>query len=92
MSEKFPWLFERRFGIRAFDYRFGYTAAQIELMVMDQPTITYDHKDKKRGSMMATKREVEEMDELTRAWKARHGESRVGKEFSLEGFLKGDGV
>lgn len=59
-------------------------------MVTDQPVIDYGDKADKKRSMMATKQEVDELDELTRAWKAKHKESRVGKEFSLEGFLRGE--
>lgn len=84
-----PFLLERRFGIRAFDYWYGYSACQIELMVMDQPVIDYGGKDKKRGSMMASRAEVEALDELTEAWeKKRQGRSFVGKKVDLNDFLK----
>ena len=41
LAEKFGFLFERKFGIRAYDYWWGYTAAQIGLMVADQPLVMY---------------------------------------------------
>ena len=83
-----PFLFERRFGIRAFDYWYGYSANQIDLMVMDHPVINYG-KDKKPGSMIATKSEVEELNELQEAWERKHkGKSRVGQKVSLGEFLK----
>ena len=83
-----PFLFERRFGIRAFDYWYGYSACQIDLMVMDQPVIDYG-KDKKKGSMMATRAEVEALDELTEAWeKNRNGKTFVGQTFDLNEFLQ----
>ena len=84
-----PFLFERRFGVRAFDYWYGYSACQIELMVMDQPVIDYGSKGKKKGSMMASRSEVESLDELTEAWKnKRQGRSFVGQKVKLDEFLK----
>lgn len=90
MSEKFGWLFERRFGIRAFDYWYGYTTAQIELMVMDQPVMTYKKDKKSSKSLFGTKAEVDEMEQLTDAWEARHKESMVGKKINLGEFLRRD--
>ncbi len=91
VGEKFPFLLERRFGIGAFDYWWGYTQAQIELMMIDQPTIEYINKDKKkRKSMIATKQEADEMNALQEAWdKKRQGKSYVGKTFSLNDFVIG---
>lgn len=84
-----PFLFERRFGIRAFDYWYGYSICQIELMMMDQPVIDYGT-EKKKGSMMATKSEVEELDALQAAWEAkRQGRSFVGQKVNLNDFVKG---
>jgi len=58
-------------------------------MIMDQPVIDYG-KEKKRGSMMATKSEVQELDELQEAWNRKHqGKSRVGQKVSLGDFVKG---
>lgn len=91
LGEKFPFLLERRFGIGAFDYWWGYTSAQIELMLIDQPTIEYNTKDKKgKKSMIATKQEEDEMKELVEAWKKdRNGKSYAGKTFSLNDFMAG---
>ena len=84
-----PFLFERRFGIRAFDYWYGYSACQIELMMIDQPVISYG-KAKKKGSMMATRQEVRELDELQEAWeRRRQGKTFVGGSFSLNEFMAG---
>jgi len=59
-------------------------------MVMDQPMIDYG-KDKKRGSMMATKSEVQALDDLTEAWeKKRNGRTFVGRKVDLNEFLKED--
>ena len=83
-----PFLFERRFGIRAFDYWWGYTACEIELMVIDQPVISYG-KSKNRRSMMANKAEVAELDALQSAWEEkRNGRSFVGEKVDLNDFLK----
>lgn len=75
-------------GIREYGWRFGYTSAQIDLMVVDQPVISYKDEKKKR-SMMASKSEVDELDALTEAWqKKRKGKSFAGDKFSLEEFME----
>lgn len=85
-------MLERRFGIGAFDYWWGYTAAEIDLMLMDQPVIEYTNKDNNNGkkSMIATKKEEEEMKDLVEQWKKdRNGKSYAGKTFSLHDFMDG---
>ena len=53
---------------------------------MDQPMV--DYSGKKKGSMMATRSEVAELDELTAAWdKAREGKTFVGKKVNLDEFI-----
>ena len=91
LAEKFPFLFERRFGIRAFDYWYGYSSVQIDLMVMDQPVIDYNcKKNNGRKSMMATKQEMEELEALQKAWdKKRNGRTFAGKKISLNDFVNG---
>ena len=90
LGEKFGFLLERRFGIRAFDYWYGYSACQIELMIADQPVIDYSG-GKKKGSMMATRSEVDALDELTEAWEQkRQGKSFVGQTVNLDEFVKGE--
>lgn len=83
---------ERRFGIGAFDYWWGYTKAEIELMLIDQPTVDYNYgkgKNSKR-SMIATKQEEDEMKDLVEAWKKdRNGQTYAGKTFSLNDFMEG---
>lgn len=82
-----PWLFERRYGIAAFDYWWGYTAAEIDLMVIDQPVISY--KSEKKG-MGNSAKDVKEMDDLADAWmKHNKGASATGKTISLNEFMKG---
>ena len=55
-------------------------------MVMDQPVIDYG--GKKKGSMMATRSEVAELDELTSAWEnSRGGMTFVGKKVNLDEFV-----
>ena len=84
-------MFERRFGIRAFDYWYGYSQCQIDLMVADQPVIDYNYKDRKGGSMMANKAEIQELDDLTAAWEnKRKGKSFVGQTVDLADFVKGN--
>ena len=81
---------ERKFGIAAFDYWWGYTTAQIELMVMDQPVIDYG--SKKEKGMGNSRADKQEMDDLAEAWaqkKASEG-SMEGETFSLSGFMKGE--
>lgn len=55
---------------------------------MDQPVIDYSG-GKKKGSMMATRAEVDALDELTEAWeKKRQGKTFVGQTVNLDDFLK----
>jgi len=82
-----PWLLERKFGIRAFDYWWGYTSCEIELMVMDQPVISYG-KSKNKRSMMASRKEVDELEQLQQKWeKKRNGRTFVGQKVDLGEFL-----
>lgn len=83
LAEKFPFLFERRFGIRAYDYWWGYTEAQIDLMAIDQPLVVYhdDNEDEPH-----TKKK---MDDYYDRWLAkRNGESAVGQKISLGDYLR----
>lgn len=81
-------MLERKFGIKAFDYWWGYTTAQIELMVMDQPVVDYGHDKKKKGSMMASRAEVEEMERLSEEWSSRrNGKTFVGQTVNLSEFV-----
>lgn len=81
LAEKFPFLFERRFGIRAYDYWYGYTHAQIELMSVDVPIVVYENTDKKN----ATKRE---MDDLADQWYKNKGETfKKGEKINLTEYL-----
>lgn len=71
---------ERRFGIAAYDYWWGYTKAQIELMIADQPFVSYKKKKK------ATK---QSMDKLYEEWEQRRKEkgSLVGRTIDLNSFF-----
>lgn len=55
-------------------------------MTMDQPVIDYGGKKKKK--MMATRSEVEELDELTELWnKNREGRTFIGTKVDLNDFI-----
>lgn len=58
---------------------------------MDGVVIDYgSSKDKKKGSMMATRSEVAELDELQSEWEKKHrGRSSVGKKMDLSEFMRG---
>lgn len=83
LAEKFGFLFERKYGIAAYDYWWGYTSCQIELMIMDQPIISYGEKKAKKSTRS-------EMDALSDAWyEKRCGRTVVGKKVDLNEFLRG---
>ena len=92
VAEKLPFLFIPFMGIMEYGWRFGYTSAQIDLMIIDQPTVDYSSNKDKRGkkSMIATKQEEDEMKDLVEAWKKdRNGKTYAGKTFSLNDFMEG---
>ena len=66
----------------AYDYWNGYTIAQINLMVADQPLVVYP----KRNAQKATRKK---MDDAYDRWAARkkQEENKVGKKISLKDFL-----
>ena len=75
----------------AYDYWWGYTSAQIDLMVADQPLIVYK-KEKKRNADGSVKHTAEEMDKLWDDWmkkKEKEG-SMVGKKINLGEWLRGE--
>lgn len=78
MSEKFPWLFERHFGIRAYDYWHGYTAAQIDLMAIDQPITVYPKADGRKRE-----RTKAEIDALCDEWEKEGHGTLTGRKVSL---------
>lgn len=56
-------------------------------MLCDQPVVSY--KTEKKKGMMASKKEVAELDALADAWeKKRQGKRYVGEKFSLDEFVK----
>jgi len=76
-------LFERKYGIAAYDYWWGYTSCQIELMIIDQPIISCGEKKAKKSTRS-------EMDALSDAWyEKRRGRTVVGKKVDLNEFLRG---
>lgn len=82
LAEKYPFLFERRFGIRAYDYWWGYTAAQIELMTTDVPIVRYKNDKEKKHNK-------KDMDALADAWAARRkGKTLKGEKVSLSEWLR----
>lgn len=69
-----------RFGIRAYDYRQGYTIAQIELMAADQPIVNYKNDKEKKPTK-------KDMDALYEKWE---GGSKVleGGRISLTEYMR----
>lgn len=71
--------------MRAYDYWWGYSSAQIDLMIADQPLVVYP----KSGSKKMTKARAEA---VYKKWKERKekegGDMFVGKKVSLRDFLK----
>lgn len=84
-------MFASRFGVRAYDYWWGYTSAQIDLMVADQPMLVYK-KDKKRNADGSIKHSKKEMDDLWNNWlkKKEQEGSLVGKKIDFGAYLRGD--
>ena len=73
--------------MRAYDYWWGYTSAQVDLMVADQPLIVY----KKDGSEKP--HTAKRMDDLWARWeeKNRSGNgAEKGKEIDLGKWLRGE--
>ena len=84
MSKERPHLLQDKhlFGglitIKAYDYWWGYSAAQIQLMVVDAPLIVYTHgKDRK-----PSKREIEEKFE---EWKGKNSGGKISIDKILNG-------
>lgn len=75
--------------MRAYDYWWGYTSAQIDLMVSDQPLIVYK-KEKKCNADGSVKHTKKEMDDLYDRWAARKAAegSMAGKKISLSEWLR----
>ena len=83
LAEKFPFLFERRYGIAAYDYWWGYSSAQIDLMAVDQPLVSYPRE--KDGDKKHSK---DEMDSVHDRWAAKKkGRRLVGEKISLGDYL-----
>lgn len=83
LGEKFGFLLERKFGVRAYDYWWGYSSAQIDLMVADQPLVVYPKRDRKM-----TKKRAEAAYAKWKERKAQEKETLIGKKVSLADFLK----
>ena len=82
LAEKYGFLFERKYGVRAYDYWWGYTMAQIELMTADAPIVRY-----KDDNPKAHKKE--DMDALAEAWaEKRKGKSVKGRKIKLSEWLR----
>lgn len=69
--------------IPAYNYWWGYTAAQIELMAADIPVTNYG------GGTKRTKITQEDYDEVRRKWEAEHGGRKNGN-IKLTDILNGD--
>lgn len=75
---------ERRYGIRAYDYWWGYTSAQIDLMIADQPLVVYP---KDKGEKKAPTRKT--MDDFADKWMAKkQGKTLSGQKISLDEYLR----
>ena len=83
LAEKFPFLFERRYGIAAYDYWWGYSSAQIDLMTIDQPLVVYPKDESK-----PVERSKKNMDDMYERWAAKkNGSTLAGKMISLVYYL-----
>lgn len=76
---------ERRFGVRAYDYWYGYTIAQIELMTADQPLVVYKSKDRK-----PTKAQMDSFADKWAEMKKKDGEKK--EKISLRDYLRNDDI
>lgn len=76
---------ERRFGVRAYDYWYGYTVAQIELMTADQPLVVYKNKDKK-----PTKSQMDDFADKWAEMKKKDGEKK--EKISLSDYFRNDEI
>lgn len=86
IGEKFPFLLERRFGIKAYDYWWGYSAAQVDLMMADQPLVVYPKSDNDKPKEVSQK----SMDNLYERWAAKRKETggiKKGEKISLSDYL-----
>lgn len=64
--------------MRAYDYWYGYTAAEIELMSIDQPLVSYNNKKKEE------KHTTEELNATMEEWERTHGSYELkGEKVSL---------
>lgn len=75
-------MYASRFGIRAYDYWWGYTSAQIDLMIADQPIAVYaKNGDNKKAPTKA------KMDDLWARWAEKHKTSASGEKIKLSEYL-----
>lgn len=89
LAEKFGFLFHRKYFIASYDYWWGYSSAQIDLMVADQPLVIYPKTKKESGTKKHT---LKEMDDLYDRWmeKKKKEGSLVGKKISLADYLNNE--
>lgn len=90
IAEKRPWLMASRdyfFGlirVKAWDYWWGYTAAQLELMVVDAPLVVYDTDKKGKKKRKPTALQIARSE---KRFMEEHGSSK-GEAFSLADYIK----
>lgn len=78
LEEKHPHLFETRYGVKAYNYWNGYTLAQIKLMTLDVPVISYGKKGKVSGVRgAASGMTAKDAEDMWKQWE----QSRGGKTF-----------
>ena len=74
-----------------YDYLWGYTAAQIELMMFDAPVVKYkkDTDGKPKPGEAGFKRTAEQAQKAYEQWKKRQEEEKArGQKYDLDTFMK----
>lgn len=74
--------------MRAYDYWWGYSSVQIDLMIADQPLVVYP-KAKRLNADGSKKHTLKEMDDLYDRWVAKKEKegSLVGEKININDYL-----
>lgn len=67
-------------------YRWGYTAAEIDLLSIDQPIVVYDHKTDKKGKKEFRKARAVDTIKASNEWKAKYEGTDGKTKLDLSGF------
>lgn len=76
--------------VQMYEYYWGHTAAQIQLIDIDQPLTVYKHRDKNEGLKPGDKGwkpNKKKLDDAVKRWKKRKAE-REKRGFKLDQFLR----